>query len=382
MITYGKHFIDKADKKAVLSTLASGWLTQGPKVIQFESEIKKKFGSKYCSVVSNGTAALHLIAIALGWGKNDTILCSPISFISGANSALYVGAIPDFVDIDKKTYNIDILKLEKKIISYLKKQKKIKAIVVTDFAGNPANWSSLRKISKKYKIKIINDNCHALGAGYKKDTKYAIKYADVVIHSYHPVKNITSGEGGAILTNDKKLYSKVNRLRSHGIKRSNVSWFYEMIEIGYNYRLTDIQSALGVSQLKKLDKFVKKRNQIAKIYSQNFNSNIFKKPEINENNLHSFHLYPLLIKFNKLKITKSLFLKKLLAVGIRLQVHYIPTYLHPFYKKKFKFKKNDFPISENFYKEEVSLPIYYSLRKYEAYKVINSIEKICKKNLK
>ena len=155
-----------------------------------------------------------------------------------------------------------------------------------------------------------------------------------------------------------------------------------MIELGYNYRLTDIQSALGVSQLKKLDKFVKKRNQIAKIYSQNFNSDIFKKPEINKDNLHSFHLYPLLIKFNKLKITKSLFLKKLLAVGIRLQVHYIPTYLHPFYKKKFKFKKNDFPISENFYKEEVSLPIYYSLRKYEAYKVINSIEKICKKNLK
>ena len=213
--------------------------------------------------------------------------------------------------------------------------------------------------------------------------RYAIKYADVVIHSYHPVKNITTGEGGAILTNDKAIYNKVNILKSHGIKKNNKNlWYYEMKALGYNYRISDIQCALGISQLKKLNKFVKKRNQIANLYSRNFKNNIFQKPHVEKKDLHSFHLYPLIIKFNKLKISKKYFLKKMLKQGIKLQVHYIPTHLHDYYKKKFKFKKNDFPVSENFYKNEVSLPIYYGLKTKEVYKVINCIQKICLDNLK
>ena len=382
MITYGKQFIDIKDKKAVLETLSGAWLTQGPKVKEFEDKINKKFGSKYCCAVANGTAALHLTGIALGWKRGDIILCSAISFVSGANSVIYSGATPDFVDIDENSYNIDVTKLENKIKKYLKKNKKIKAIIVTDYAGNPSDWQGLKKISKKYNIKLINDNCHALGSAYKKNKKYAVKYADVVIHSYHPVKNITTGEGGAVLTNDKKIFKKIKRLSSHGIIKKKHPWKYEMVELGYNYRLSDIQCALGISQLKKLNKFVQRRNQIANIYSKNFKNSIFKKPIVEKNNFHSYHLYPLQIQFFKLKISKANLFKKLIDQNIKLQVHYIPTYLHPYYKKNFNFKNRNFPVSNKFYNNEISLPIYYNLSNKQVLKVINAIEKICLDNLK
>ncbi len=377
MIRYGKHFIDSKDRKAVIDVLKSNWLTQGPLVDSFESSLKKFFKSKYCCVVSNGTAALHLVGMALGWKKNDVILFSPISFVSASNVAIHLGARPDFVDINKKTYNIDTEKLKKKIKVYKLKNKKIKAIVATDYAGNPCNWSELRKISRDFKIQLVNDNCHALGAVYKKDNCYSLKYADVVTQSFHPVKNITTAEGGAVLTNNKTIYNQVKILRTHGIIKKNHPWFYEMKFLGLNYRLSDIQCALGISQLKKIKKFIKRRNEIAKVYNRFFSDNLFiKTPNISESNRHAYHLYPLLIDFKKIKLNKLQFFKELKKKNIFLQVHYIPIHLQPYYKKKFKFKKGDFPNAENFYEQEVSIPMFYDLKKKQQYKVIKNILKL------
>lgn len=386
MINYGKQNIDKKDISAVLKVLKSDWLTQGPQVNKFELALKKYFGAKYCSVVSNGTAALHLAGLALGWKKGDVVLTSPISFLSSSNCILYSGATPDFVDIDKSSYNIEINKLEAKIKKLKLSSKKVVAIIATDYAGNPCNWKELRHIAIKYNIKLINDNCHAIGASYFKEKSYAVKYADVVTHSYHPVKNITTGEGGSILTNHKKIYDKINILRSHGTLRNSKfmlsndgPWYYEMHEMGFNYRITDIQCALGISQLRKINKFVKRRKEIAKIYDEEFSGEeIFKIPRVGKNYSHAYHLYPLQINFFK-KNQKRDFFNKLYKDKIKLQVHYIPIHLQPYYRKNFGFKKGDYPVAESFYKKEVSLPIYFSLKTKEVYKVINKIKSFFKK---
>lgn len=388
MINYGKQFLDRKDILSVAKVLSSNWLTQGPYVEKFEKALKKKFGSKYCSVVANGTAALHLAGIALGWKHKDIVIGSSLSFVASSNAIVYSGATPDFVDIDKNTYTIDVEKLEKKIKFYLNKGKKVSAVVATDYAGHPCNWEALKAISKKYNVKLVNDNCHAIGANFKSDEKYAAKFADIVTHSYHPVKNITTGEGGAILTNNKIIATKIRMLRTHGItKNPNLMgknegpWYYEMKELGYNYRITDFQCALGLSQLKKLNKFTKKRKEIAKIYNSSFYENNFLKiPNIKTGYGHAYHLYPLQINFRNIDQKKKLF-KEFKKKKINLQVHYIPIHLQPYYKKKYGFKRGDYPITEKFYNKEVSLPIYYSLKKKEIYKVTRFINDFCNKNL-
>ena len=385
MINYGRQFIDNQDIKAVTKVLKSSWLTQGPNIKKFENALKSKFKSKYCTVVSNGTAALHLAGKALGWKKGDIVLTSPITFLASSNCIVYSDATPNFVDICPVSYNIDINKLEKKIKTLNAHKKKVVAIVATDYAGHPCDWKSLKKISLKYKAKLINDNCHAIGAKYNNDKNYAVKYADIVTHSYHPVKNITSGEGGAILTNQKKIYEKIKLLRSHGIvkdskrmKFNHGPWYYEMHELGFNYRITDIQCALGISQLKKINKFIKRRKKIAKIYDQLFsNYIIFSTPKIRENSSHAYHLYPLQIDFDEIKISRKKLFNIMKRKKINLQVHYVPIHLHPYYKKKYNFKVGDFPIAEKFYKNEVSLPIYYNLKDTQIYKVAKLIKKYC-----
>ncbi len=373
MIFYGKQFIDKLDEKAVISALKSSRITQGPKVEQFEKLLSKKFGSKYCCAVSNGTSGLHLAGLALGWKKNDIILCSPISFLAASNAAIYCNSRPDFVDIDKNNFNIDLGKLEKKIIKYKKRGKKIKAVVATDFGGNPCDWKKISSIAKKYKIKLINDNCHALGAKYKGKKSYAARYADLVVHSYHAVKNITTGEGGAVLTNNKEIYEKIKILRSHGVvknKIKNKPWNYEMRFLGYNYRISDIQCSLGISQLKKLSSFVKKRNLIAKIYRKAFDKEkFFKIQQIRSDDYHGYHLFPILVDFKKARKTKLKLFKYLMKKNIQLQVHYTPIHLQPFYVRKFGYKKGDFPVAEDFFKNEISLPIFYDLD-------LNNVKKI------
>ena len=380
MINYGRQYIDSDDVKAVLRVLKSDWLTQGPQIQKFENSLKAYFNSNYCTVLSSGTAALHLAVLTLGWNKEDIIITTPISFLATSNCILYCGATPSFVDIESKYFTIDVEKLEHKIKLFKKREKKIVGIIATDYAGHPCEWKSLRKIADRYGLKLINDNCHALGAQIDNDKGYAIKYADLVTHSYHPVKNITTGEGGSILTNNKYLDKKIKSLRSHGVDQNTKNlWFYEMKDLGFNYRISDIQCTLGITQLKKINKFLKRRNEVAKMYNKAFSNDMrFKIPDMKKNYTHAYHLYPLQINFDILKISKKILFKKMREKKINLQVHYIPTHIQPYYKKNFNFKIGDFPIAEKFYNREVSLPIYFSLKDKEIKTVIKYLKKFCK----
>jgi len=381
MISYGKQSIDKSDIDAVVEVLQSDWLTQGPTVELFENDLKTYFGADHCCVVSNGTAALHLTGLALGWKPGDIVITSPITFLASANCIIYAGATPDFVDIDPCSYTIDPNRLEQKIKDYHGKGKRIKAVVAIDFAGHPCDWEALRTIADQYELKLVNDNCHALGARYNGDIQYAVKYADVVTQSFHPVKNITTGEGGAVLTKDAHIDEKIRLLRSHGMAKSpdfidnkDEQWYYEMHEVGFNYRITDIQCALGISQLKKLDDFVVKRGKIAERYDEVFGSDKrFIIPAVSDKVDHAYHLYPLQIEFEKLNIEKVLFFYKMMGKGMNLQVHYIPVHMQPYYQERFGFGKGNFPLAENYYQNEFSIPLYPALNNADIEKIIKDI---------
>ena len=384
MISYGKQNIDKDDIAAVVDVLKGNWLTQGPAVEIFENDLKSYFGAQHACAVSNGTAALHLAGLALGWQPGDIIITSPLTFLATANCIVYAGATPDFVDINPMTYTIDPSLVDEKVKAYQSKGKKVKAIIGVDYAGHPCDWKALRKIADKYNLQLVNDNCHALGAAYYEDKQYAVKYADVVTQSYHPVKHITTGEGGAILTKNPSIDEKIRRLRTHGMtKDSDVlgnndgPWYYEMHEVGYNYRITDFQCALGSRQLKKLVSFVEKRRGIANRYNDSFaNIENLKIPKAQSAVEHSYHLYPLQIDFEKISLTKVQFFEKMKKAGINLQVHYIPIHLQPYYRKKYGLQKGEFPVSENFYYNELSLPIYPDLSINDISLVVDNILEI------
>ncbi len=368
--SYGRQTIDDDDIKAVVDVLKSDWLTQGLYIDKFENDLCVKFGSSFCTVVSSGTAALHLTGLALGWKEGDIVLTTPITFLSTANAILYAGATPDFVDIDEATYTLDIDKLEKKIEYYHGKGRKIKAVIAVDYAGHPCDWKALRQLADKNDFQLVNDNCHAAGAEYYGDAKYAAKYADAVVMSFHPVKIITTGEGGAVLTNNKEIDEKIRLLRTHGIVKDNSKfkiqnskllgpWYYEMQELGFNYRITDFQCALGISQLEKLDRFVRRRREIAEFYDKKFeNDGRFIIPKVSNNVKHAYHLYPLQIRFDQIGVDKKKYFSKLKANRIIGQVHYIPIHLQPYYRKRFGFKYGDFPVAEKFYEQEISIPLY------------------------
>ena len=379
MIKYGKHYVDKHDINEVKKALKSDFLTQGPFVEKFQKKILKFFGGKYCLAVSSGTAALHLAGLALGWKKNDIIIVSPLTFVASANSALYCGSKVIFSDINEKTLTLDVNKLEKKIQSLIKSKKKVNSVVVTDFGGYPADWVQLKKLSKKLKFSLINDNCHAMGSKYLGSVKYAQKFADIVVQSYHPVKNFTSGEGGSLITNNFKIYQKIIRLKQHDIHRTvGEHWKYDVKNLGYNYRMSDIHAALGNSQIDKLRKFVNYRIKVAKIYNKNFrNIKGITIPTSTYECKSSYHLYPLHIDFKKFRITKDNFLKKLLKQKISLQVHYVPIHFFSLYKKTVN---SNFPVAENFYKGAVSLPVYYKLNQTQINLVIRLIKQILKIN--
>jgi len=384
---YGKQTIDASDTKRVTKVLNSQLITQGPQAQKFEEALSKHFGAKYASVAANGTASLHLIALGLGWKKDDIIITTPITFLASANCAIYVGAKVEFADIDPKTYTIDPGKLESKLKYYESQNQKVKAVVAVDFAGHPCDWDSLLQLKKKYGFQLVNDFCHALNAEYKNDIQYAIKYADAVNFSFHPVKQITTGEGGAVLTNNSELDKRIKILRTHGmtkdesmLEKNDGPWYYEMHEPGFNYRITDFQCALGINQLKKLNKFVSKRRSIAEYYDKFFaDKSGFIIPHVSKKVKHAYHLYPLQIKFDELKINKKEFYFYLKEKGVVFQVHYIPVHLQPYYKKTFGFKSGDFPIAEKFYEREISIPIYPSLTKKDLKFITSAIEKTLEK---
>ena len=379
MINYGKQNINLNDIKSVKKTLKSKFLTQGPIVEKFENGLSKFFKSKYTLAVSSGTSALNLVSQILNWKKKDVVIVSPITFLASANCIEKSGATPCFVDINLEDYSIDLIKLEKKIISL---KKRLKALIITDYAGHPADWERIYKLKKKYKFNLINDNCHAFGASINNDFGYSVKYSDLSILSFHPVKTITTGEGGAILTNNKIYYLKAKSLRSHGVVRSKQlsnkfgNWYHEMRFLGGNHRLSEIHASLGLSQLKRIKKFIKKRNKIAKYYDNVFyDKSIFTTPKIKKNFYHSYHLYPLLVNLKKVGKSKKQIFNEFLKYKINLQVHYIPINTQPYYKKKYGFKKNNFKKSLEFYKKEISMPIYFDL----TYKQLNYIKKVSKK---
>ena len=361
LISYTKQSISYSDINEVVKSLKNEFITQGPLVNIFEAKLKKRFKCKNATVVNNGSSALILAGKVLNWKKGDYIAVPPITFLSSVNAIEHLGARPIFIDIDMNDYCMDANKLEEKLKK--DKYKKIKSAIVTDYGGQPANWKKFLRLKRKYGIKLINDNCHAIGSRIYNNSGYACKYADITTLSFHPAKAITTGEGGAILSNDKNLYQRIKMLRSHGIKRkNNKHWSYKMNELGYNFRLPDINCALGISQLKRLDKFISKKRKIAKIYDNFFSKyDIFKIPKNIDHNFNSYHLYPLLINFKKIKKSRDFVIKKFLKFNIKLQVHYIPVNSQPYYKKKYSFKKKDFKNSLSFYEQELSLPIYNDL---------------------
>ena len=376
MIDYNKQFIDQDDITSVKKILKSKFLTQGNTIKAFENKLSLKFKSKYCSVLSNGTAALHLAIKSLNLKKNSKILTTPITFISTASSIIINNFIPRFADIEKDYYTLDPNKVE----HIVKKDKSIKAVIGVDYAGQPCDWEALNYLKKKYNFFLLNDNCHAMGSKLKNDPGYAVKYSDLVTQSYHAIKNFTTGEGGSILTNNKKLHQVIELLRSHNVLRRKKElqakgrWFYKVDEIGFNYRLTDIQAGLGISQLKKLDKFVKRRRKIADTYTKLFyNEEKIIVPKVKKENYHSYHLYPVRINFKKLKIDKKKFFLNLQKKNINLQVHYIPLYNQPFIKKHFFYNKKNLINSQNFYESEISLPIFYNLTLKDQNYVVNAI---------
>lgn len=374
-IPYGKQSLTEDDIAAVVETLQSDFLTQGPKIEEFENAFAAYIGCKYAVAVANGTAALHLSAMANDVAAGQKIITTPITFSASANCVRYCGATIDFVDIDPETYTIDLNQVEDK----LKNDSSIKGIIPVEFAGQAVNLEELQFITTKYGAWILEDACHAPG-GYFIDSKGKQQkcgngvFASQAIFSFHPVKHIASGEGGMITTNDESIYKRLLRLRTHGLtkdpnemKENHGGWYMELVELGYNYRMPDILASLGLSQLKKADAGLERRKEIAAVYDKGLKNSAVATPFYNEG--HAFHLY--VIQSEKRKELYDYLRTK----NIFTQVHYIPVHLMPYYKQM-GFKKGDFPHAESYYERCLSLPMYPTLTDEEQQYVIENIRKI------
>lgn len=371
-IPYGKQNIAQDDIDAVVETLRSDYLTTGPKVKEFEDALASYCGAKYAVAVANGTAALHLASLVL-LKKDDKVLTTPNSFLATSNSILYVGAKPIFIDIAKDG-NIDLDLCEEK----LKKDSTIKAIYAVAFSGNPLNQDKLRYLKDRYKVIIVEDCAHAIGAVYNGIKAGSCVNSDCSILSFHPVKHITTAEGGAITTNSKEMYEKLLILRAHGmVKTPDMKpWEYEMRELGYNYRITDIQCALGLSQLKKLDGFIARRKEIAKSYDSAFKDTII-KPLYEFDGNSSYHLYVVLVDFTKLNVSKEELFIKLREKSVGIQLHYIPINKQPYYKS-LGYGSEHTPVMDKYYEECFSLPMYPLFGDEEQHYVIKSLFEVLK----
>lgn len=379
-IPYGRQNIDQHDIDAVIDVLRSDFLTQGALVPGFENCVARYCGSEYAVATNSATSALHLACLALGVGPGDIVWTTPLTFVASANCALYCGAKVDFVDIDPATLNISLVELEEKLAKAKKNGVLPKVIIPVHFTGNSCDMAAIRKLSFQYGFKVIEDASHAIGSSYENKKIGNCKYSDITIFSFHPVKIITTGEGGMAVCNNKKLASQMELLRSHGITRDSSSmthepdgaWYYQQIELGFNYRMTELQAALGLSQMQRIEDFISRRHVIAQKYDEAFkgkNLEIHAHPNRGQSSLH---LYIVQLKLSEITRSHKEVFDCMRELGIGVNLHYIPVHLHPYYLA-LGFQPGDFGIAEKYYQRAISLPIYYGLTDKEQQKVIDSL---------
>ncbi len=383
-IPYGKQEISSEDIDCVIDVLKSDFLTQGPLVPKFEETLSSYTGSNYCTMVNSSTSALHISCLALGVGEGDFVWTSPNTFVASANCARLCGAKLDFVDIDEFTFNMSTKALEEKLLEAKVKGCLPKVIIPVHMTGQSCDMKKIFELSQEYGFKIIEDASHALGAEYLGNKVGCCKYSHISVFSFHPVKMITTGEGGAAMTNSTEIDKKLKKFRSHGITSDkkdfyyvpeNELWNYQQLNLGLNYRMTDINAALGLSQLKRLDKFVEKRGKIATYYNSAFQNSNIKTPYIENYAKSSFHLYVIQWDYAKIRKSSKFFFQELRNRGIMVNFHYIPVYLQPYYLNQ-GFKRGYCPISEEYFLKSLSIPIYTSITHEELQIVSNEIKSI------
>jgi UDP-4-amino-4,6-dideoxy-N-acetyl-beta-L-altrosamine transaminase len=382
MIPYGKQDIIQSDIDAVIRVLKSDFLTQGPKVPLFEKCISDYCDSAYSVAVNSATSALHIACLALGLGEGDWLWTSPITFVASANCGLYCGANVDFVDIDPKTYNLSAFELEKKLIHAKKENKLPKIVIPVHFSGQSCDMKRIHELGKEYGFNIIEDASHAIGGKYLNRPIGGCQYSDVTVFSFHPVKIITTAEGGLATTNNASVASKMKLLRSHGITRdtglmSSVSegdWYYQQIDLGFNYRMTELQAALGISQMERLDEFVAKRHECQEFYDELLHSVPVLTPFQSPDSYSALHLYPIQLDQDKIKKSRQQVFNELRANGIGVNVHYIPVHLQPYYQG-LGFRADTFPEAENYYKDVITIPLFQSLTKMMQDEVVGKLKR-------
>lgn len=379
MIYYGKQSIDEADIQAVEEVLRSDFLTQGPAVERFERVVANYCGVKYAVAVTNATSALHIACLAAGLGEGDLLWTSPVTFVASANCAFYCGASVDFVDIDEKTYNMSAAALEEKLRQAKKGNKLPKVVVPVHLAGQSCDMKRIRELAEEYGFTVLEDASHAVGADYLGTKVGSCAFSDMAVFSFHPVKIITTGEGGMVLTNNEALYEKLVLYRSHGITRDpkkmthepDGPWYYQQIALGFNYRMTDIQAALGASQMTRLDEFVARRRELAARYDELLRDLPLKTPRVMEGTKPSWHIYIVRVDFSHVRKTKKQIFEEMRAQGFAMNLHYIPVHTQPYYKAM-GFRQGDFPASEKYYEEAFTLPLYYGLTNDEQDEIIRA----------
>jgi UDP-4-amino-4,6-dideoxy-N-acetyl-beta-L-altrosamine transaminase len=368
VIPYGKQDINQADIDSVVNVLQSDFLTQGPQVPLFEKTVSDYCGADYGVAVNSSTSGLHIACLALGLGKGDWLWTSPNTFVASANCGLYCGAKVDFVDIDPKTYNLSTNELEKKLIQAKKDNKLPKILIPVHFAGQSCDMKKISFLSKEYGFSIIEDAAHGIGGKYLERSIGSCQYSDITVFSFHPVKIITTAEGGMATTNNLNLANKMRLLRSHGITRDSRmmtgghhgDWFYQQIDLGFNYRMTDLQAALGISQISRLDEFVEKRHKCKELYDHLLRDLPIIIPFQDQDTYSAMHLYPIKLLLEKIDKSRDQIFNEMRENGVGVNVHYIPIHFHPFYERK-GFKKGDFKESESYYKSVITIPLFPGL---------------------